>query len=206
LALATKEINDAGGVLGARSALSRPKSGAGQMIRNKGVAESAPTRVGDLVAFIWHAEIKKAVTERKRGGRMNSALFVVASASLLAIPGPTNTLLATSGASIGLRRSAHLLAAELGGYLSTIAILRFFLGPWIAATPTLGGALRMAVAIYLIFLAIKLWRHGNRQTYEGAPITFYRVFITTLPIRKQSSSHLHFCRSRSASSTSSHGS
>jgi len=111
---------------------------------------------------------------------MNSALFVVASASLLAIPGPTNTLLATSGASVGLRRSAHLLAAELGGYLSTITILRLFLGPLIAATPTLGGALRMAVAIYLIFLAIMLWRHGNRQTYEGAPITFYRVFITTL--------------------------
>ena len=80
---------------------------------------------------------------------MNSALFVVAAVSLLVTPGPTNTLLATSGASAGVRRSAHLLVAELGGYLLAIALLRALLGPMIAATPMLGELLRMAATIYL---------------------------------------------------------
>src|SRR6516165_2698984 len=78
----------------------------------------------------------------REGGRMNSTLFVVAAVSLLVTPGPTNTLLATSGASAGLRRSAHLLVAELGGYLLAIALLRALLGPMIAATPMLGEVLR----------------------------------------------------------------
>ena len=111
---------------------------------------------------------------------MNSALFVVAAVSLLVTPGPTNTLLATSGASAGVRRSAHLLVAELGGYLLAIALLRALLGPMIAATPMLGELLRMAATIYLIYLAIALWHHGNQQTHENAPVDFIRVFVTTL--------------------------
>jgi threonine/homoserine/homoserine lactone efflux protein len=116
----------------------------------------------------------------KEGERMNSTLFVVAAVSLLVTPGPTNTLLATSGASAGLRRSAHLLVAELGGYLLAIALLRALLGPMIAATPMLGEVLRMAATIYLIYLAIVLWHQGDQQTYENAPVTFFRVFVTTL--------------------------
>jgi hypothetical protein len=69
---------------------------------------------------------------------MDSLVFVTATVSLLATPGPTNTLLATSGASAGLRRSAHLLIAELGGYLIAIVLLRSLLGPLYCGRSGLG--------------------------------------------------------------------
>ncbi|WP_245475173.1 LysE family translocator [Bradyrhizobium sp. Leo121] len=111
---------------------------------------------------------------------MDKVTFVAATLSLLATPGPTNTLLATSGAGVGPCRSAHLLAAELSGYLLAIVLLRSILGPVIATLPEFGIGLRIAVVIYLIYLAAMLWRHGARQVGDAAPVTFGRVFVTTL--------------------------
>jgi threonine/homoserine/homoserine lactone efflux protein len=76
--------------------------------------------------------------------------FIAACVSLLATPGPTNTLLATSGAEAGWRRSVHLLAAELSGYLLAIATLQFALGPVIASLPIFGAALQAVAAVHLI--------------------------------------------------------
>lgn len=42
--------------------------------------------------------------------------FVAVVVALLATPGPTNTLLAASGAAVGLTRSPRLLLAECAGY------------------------------------------------------------------------------------------
>jgi threonine/homoserine/homoserine lactone efflux protein len=111
---------------------------------------------------------------------VDTVLFVAGAVSLLATPGPTNTLLATSGASSGLRGSSHLLIAELVGYLATIGLLRSLLGPLIIAAPVLGTTLRLAAALYLIYLATILWRHGGEDMRDGAPVTFIRVLVTTL--------------------------
>ncbi|MCP3464589.1 MULTISPECIES: LysE family translocator [unclassified Bradyrhizobium] len=111
---------------------------------------------------------------------MDVVPFVAAAASLLAIPGPTNTLLATSGASVGWSRSLHLLAAELAGYLLAILILRALLAPLMIAVPMVGTALRVVVALYLVHLAVLLWRHGASDFGSHAPVTFQRVLITTL--------------------------
>ncbi|CCD91113.1 conserved membrane hypothetical protein [Bradyrhizobium sp. ORS 375] len=112
--------------------------------------------------------------------RMDIATFLAASIALLATPGPTNTLLATAGASRGVRASVHLLLAELVGYLLAIMTLRIVLGPVLAAMPLVGHALRVAVVLYLLHLAVALWRHGGGRAGDAVPVALRRVFVTTL--------------------------
>ncbi|MGJ4926725.1 LysE family translocator [Bradyrhizobium sp. HKCCYLS2038] len=111
---------------------------------------------------------------------MDLSTFVLSAAALLATPGPTNTLLATAGAGRGARASLSLLLAELSGYLLAIATLRLVLGPVLAAAPLFGQALRFAVVLYLLQLAVALWRNGSDHAGEVAPVTFQRVLVTTL--------------------------
>ncbi len=111
---------------------------------------------------------------------MEPIMFVAASVTLLITPGPTNTLLATSGAATGVRRSLPLLMGELGGYLTAIFILRLIASPAIAATPAIELALRIMVAVYLLHLALKLWQRGSDQFDAYGAVTFGRVFVTTL--------------------------
>ena len=108
-------------------------------------------------------------------------LFLAAVLTLLGTPGPTNTLLATSGAVLGLRRSLALLVAELAGYLLAIATIRIILGPVIHAYPLLAAALKIAVALYLALIAVRLWRRGGGTLASGAATVSVRsVFVTTL--------------------------
>ncbi|WP_315713693.1 MULTISPECIES: LysE family transporter [unclassified Bradyrhizobium] len=112
---------------------------------------------------------------------MDILTFGAAGAALLVTPGPTNTLLATAGASRGARASVHLLLAELAGYLLAIATLRITLGPLVATAPLVGHALRVVVVLYLLHLAAALWRHGSSSgASDAAPVTLRGVFITTL--------------------------
>ncbi|MGN4075192.1 hypothetical protein ACS0X5_11490 [Burkholderia gladioli] len=54
---------------------------------------------------------------------LSPLLFGLTVASILAMPGPTNTLLATGGATVGLRRALPLALAEALGYgLAILAI------------------------------------------------------------------------------------
>jgi threonine/homoserine/homoserine lactone efflux protein len=106
--------------------------------------------------------------------------FVFATFSLLAIPGPTNTLLATSGAGVGVSRSLHLLAAELAGYLTAVVALSFGLAPLATSVPLAGVVLRAAVIAYLIYLACLLWRSRFRELQDAVPVTFKGVLVTTL--------------------------
>lgn len=106
--------------------------------------------------------------------------FIFATFSLLAIPGPTNTLLATSGAAIGVPRSLPLLAAELIGYLTAIAVLRLVLEPLVIGVPLAALLLRVAVTVYVLYLALLLWRYRARDVGEVTPVTFRAVLITTL--------------------------
>lgn len=113
-------------------------------------------------------------------GGMNFLTFVAATCFLLALPGPTNTLLATSGAGVGVSRSLYLLAAELAGYLLAIAVLRLALGPVVSDVPLVGAVLRVAVTVYVLCLAAMLWRFRASDLRSSAPVTFAQVLLATL--------------------------
>jgi threonine/homoserine/homoserine lactone efflux protein len=63
-------------------------------------------------------------------------------------------------AASGLRRSLPLVPAELAGYLIAIVTIGVLVNPIIFTLPMLADSLRVAVAIYLGILAIRLWRRG----------------------------------------------
>lgn len=107
-------------------------------------------------------------------------LFALAVLAILGTPGPTNALLATAGATAGLRRSLPLIPAEAAGYTISILTLGLALGPAMAQAPLLAGALRAVVGGYLLLLAFRLWRRGGAVMAAGSVVTPAQVFLTTL--------------------------
>lgn len=106
--------------------------------------------------------------------------FLIATYGLLAVPGPTNTLLATSGADAGVTRSLHLLAAELCGYLAAILLLRVIVSPIAAEIPLIAVILRALLTLYILTLASTLWRSRAGLLRPAPAVTFRQVLITTL--------------------------
>jgi threonine/homoserine/homoserine lactone efflux protein len=106
--------------------------------------------------------------------------FMLAAFALLATPGPTNTLLATSGAAAGFKRSLPLIAAEIGGYMISISVLALVIGPLVRASHELNVVLRIACGIYLLYAAWRLWREGAAALTSGEPVKFFRVLTATL--------------------------
>lgn len=108
-------------------------------------------------------------------------LFTLSVLAVLGTPGPTNTLLATAGATGGVRRSLPLVPAEAGGYSISILALGAVLGPLMSGSPVLAGVLRATVSAYLLLLAVRLWRRGALAgALRGAVVTPAQVFVTTL--------------------------
>jgi threonine/homoserine/homoserine lactone efflux protein len=106
-------------------------------------------------------------------------LFLLALLAILGAPGPTNTLLATAGATAGIRRPLALLGAELAGYTVSIGVIRVAIGPILAAVPPLLIVLKVAVAVYLVFVAITVWRRALTLGSTSS-VSFAQVFIATL--------------------------
>jgi threonine/homoserine/homoserine lactone efflux protein len=109
-------------------------------------------------------------------------LFVIAALTILCVPGPTNTLLAVAGSSVGGKRALPLLLGEAGGYLIAILAIRLVLGPLIAEMPAAPQLLRLLVGIFLLTVSWSLWRRGLAATTspDGPLIRLRDVFITTL--------------------------
>lgn len=110
---------------------------------------------------------------------MELSTFVPAVAAILATPGPTNTLLASSGAQTGFRRSLPLVPAELCGYALAIAGWGLFLEPASAGLPWLKPMLRLACAAYLMVIAWGLW-NWTEPSSTGSSFGMHRVFTATL--------------------------
>lgn len=110
---------------------------------------------------------------------MTPLTFSLALLALLLSPGPTNTLLAIGGATLGLRRALPLVAIALAGYLAVTTPLVLFGGPFLVSHPLVALGVSLASAGWVLFLAASLW--GQRE--GTAPMQFAtpsKVLVTTM--------------------------
>ena len=110
---------------------------------------------------------------------MGTIEFLLATWAILLTPGPTNTLLALSGSQVGFVRSLKLFPAELSGYLLAVVPLAVIGARVLDAWPQLAVAVRLVAAIWVMYLAAKLWLHSAIAVKQST-VTARRVFVTTL--------------------------
>ena len=112
---------------------------------------------------------------------MISWLFIGLVLTILLTPGPTNTLLASSGIQVGLRKSIQLIPAEAFGYLFAISFWGILIGKISAHLPVLPHILKLFSAAYILYLAIKLWRTAEvSQNLNQVSIRARELFLATL--------------------------
>ena len=112
---------------------------------------------------------------------MISWLFIGLVLSILLTPGPTNTLLASSGIRRGVRRSIQLIPAEVTGYVVAISSWGCLINTISATLPVLPTLLKLLSAFYMVVLAVKLWKTAELQTeLDQYTISPRELFIATL--------------------------
>jgi len=110
---------------------------------------------------------------------MTFMAFVSAVLAILIAPGPTNTLMSLAGAQSGLGRVIRLLPAEVSGYLTTSVPLVFMGAELIERYPAGAALLKIAAAVWVMFLALKLWGRGDTAV-ASSEVTARRVYVTTM--------------------------
>ncbi|MGO4567080.1 hypothetical protein AB4Z52_18870 [Rhizobium sp. 2YAF20] len=110
---------------------------------------------------------------------MSYPAFISAVFILLLSPGPTNTLMGLASARNSFWRVPKLLPAELCGYLATILPLTWLGGELISRWPETVLMLKVAAAIWVMYLATKLWMAGNSEITYGR-VTAQRIYVTTM--------------------------
>lgn len=113
---------------------------------------------------------------------MVSVLFITLVATILLTPGPTNTLLASSGVQVGIRRSLALIPAEALGYVLAISMWGLLIGRLSAAAAWLPALLKLLSAAYLLYLSCRLWRSAQHsaQHLQHAAVSPPILGLTTL--------------------------
>ena len=112
---------------------------------------------------------------------MISWFFIGLVITILLTPGPTNTLLASSGVQVGVRKSLRLIPAESIGYIIAISAWGMLIGKVSDTLPFVPPFLKVLSAGYIIFLAVKLWRTANQAVMLNQPTIRARtLFCATL--------------------------
>ncbi len=112
---------------------------------------------------------------------MISWFFVGLVVTVLMTPGPTNTLLASSGIQVGVRRSLALIPTEALGYFISITLWGMIIGTVSKQFPIIPTMLKLFSAGYILFLALKLWRTASQEVNFNQPtIQAKQLFIATL--------------------------
>lgn len=92
-------------------------------------------------------------------------------------PGPNNVMLATSGAMFGYRRALPQIFGTNSGVAVQTFITCLGLGSLFAAFPVLHQILRIAGALYLVFLAWKLSASSLGEARETKPLSFTQAAL-----------------------------
>ena len=117
----------------------------------------------------------------ERGQTMISWFFIGLVATILLTPGPTNTLLASSGIQVGFKKTFRLIPAEAFGYLIAISLWGILIGKISVHLPLLPTILKLFSAGYILFLAVKLWRTAEiSENLENVSIRARELFLATL--------------------------
>jgi threonine/homoserine/homoserine lactone efflux protein len=108
--------------------------------------------------------------------------FLLATAVLLAIPGPTTLLVIGQSIGAGRRNALPLVAGVALGDLTAMTLSLAGLGAILAASATGFTLLKWAGAVYLIYLGVKLWRAPVAD--EAAPpvkakAAFRQAYVVT---------------------------
>ena len=113
---------------------------------------------------------------------IESWLFIFAMIAVLLIPGPTNALLANASHHQGVFKTIRLIPAELLGYVYGISLWALLLHLSMPTWPILIHLLHFASAMYVLWLAFRLWRSSptekQRQNYQA--LKPQQVFLSTL--------------------------
>jgi threonine/homoserine/homoserine lactone efflux protein len=105
--------------------------------------------------------------------------FIAASILVLLTPGPTNTVLAACGATLGFRRAAILPLAEAIGYVIALSFFVAFAEMLRGSHVTL-AIVRLAAAAWLIYSSYRLWRMPFEPDPAVSDAAFRRVLLTTI--------------------------
>ena len=105
--------------------------------------------------------------------------FELSVLTLLFVPGPSNTLMLVSGASMRLLKSFTLVPMELAGYVLSIAFWGNVVGSDTDSLNVLPTVIKALATAYILWLAIKLWGKES-ATSSQIHITPKQVFITAL--------------------------
>lgn len=108
-------------------------------------------------------------------------LSLLAIIAILITPGPTNTLLAASGLNRGVRSSLALIPVELCGYGVSIATWGYLLISLSANFPLLPHVIKFLCALFIIWLAFKMWRTTLAiGEVKSSPVGKRALFMATL--------------------------
>jgi len=110
---------------------------------------------------------------------MPTLAFCLSLLALLFAPGPTNALLALSGAEMGAGRTLRLLPVVFAAYALTVVPLAALGDDLLRQQHVLRAAVTFAAALWVAWMAIALWR---KPRHAAAPHrgSAARLFITTL--------------------------
>jgi threonine/homoserine/homoserine lactone efflux protein len=108
-------------------------------------------------------------------------LFITLTASILASPGPTNTLLASSGVQSGIAKSVRLIPAAMLGYGIAVSLWGYLVAVAAGTAPWLIPVIKILSAAFILFLAVRLWLSAAKQLEFGeSAVTPASMFVATL--------------------------